>query len=53
MFVIVVLKLTLDILKLLMKRNKKVLGVSNGSFETYTRYSRVVDKEQKKGLSWF
>ena len=31
-----------------MKR-KKVLGVFNGSLETYTKYSRVADGEQKKG----
>ena len=32
----------------MMKSKKKVLGVFNGSFETYTRYSGVDDEEQKK-----
>ena len=40
-------RLTLDILEMLVNK-KKVLGVTNGSFETYTRYSGVVDEEQKK-----
>ena len=30
-----------------------VLDVLNGSFKTYTRCSRVVDEEQKKGLRCF
>ena len=47
------MKLTLDTLKLQIKRKKNVLGVFNGSLETYARYSRVADKEQKKGLSVF
>ena len=29
-------------------KNKKVLGVFIGSFETYTRYSGVDDEKQKK-----
>ena len=29
------------------------LGVYKGSLETYTRYSRVADEEQKKVLSVF
>ena len=29
-------------------KNKKVLGVFNGSFETYTRCSGAVDEKQKK-----
>ena len=36
--------------KKLKKKNKKVLGVFIGNLETYTRYSRVADEEQKKGL---
>ena len=39
------LKLTLDVLKLQMKSKKKVLGVFNGSLETYTRYSWVADED--------
>ena len=42
------LNLTLDIHELQMKSKKKVLGVFNGSFQTYTRYSWVADDEQKK-----
>ena len=42
------LKLTLGILKLQMKNKKNVVGVFNGSLETYTRYSRVANEEQKK-----
>ena len=47
------LKLTLDILKLQMKSKKNLLGVFNGSLQTYTRYSRIADEEQKKGLRRF
>ena len=42
------LKFTLDFLKLMMKSEKKDLGVFIGSFKTYTRYSGVYDEEQKK-----
>ena len=31
-----------------MRAKKNVLSVLNGSLETYTRYSRVADDEQKK-----
>ena len=41
-------KLKLDILELQKKIKKKVLGVFNGSFETYTRCFEVVDNEKKK-----
>ena len=41
-------ELILDILELQAK--KKVLGIYIGNFETYTRYSRVAVKEQKKSL---
>ena len=35
-------------------KSKKVLGVFYGSLETYTRYSLVTDKKQKKkGLRCF
>ena len=44
------LKLTLDILELLIKIKNKVLVVFKGSCETYTRYSGVVDEDQKKVL---
>ena len=51
------LKLTLDILEFLMKnkkKEKKVLGGFNGSFENYTRYFGGVDEEQiKKCLRCF
>ena len=30
-------------------KKENVLAVFNGSLETYTRYSRVADEEQKKG----
>ena len=33
-----------------MKSKKKRLRFLKDSLETYTRYSRVADKEQKKGL---
>ena len=33
-----------------MKNKKNVLGVINGSLETYTRYSRVANEEQKKRI---
>ena len=43
---------TLDILEFWKKskiKNKiKVFGVFNGSFETYTRYSEVIDETQKE-----
>ena len=42
------LKLTLDILKLVMKSKKKVLDIFNGCLETYTRYSWVADEDSKK-----
>ena len=42
------LKVILDILELMMIA-KKVLGLFNGGFETYTRYSGV-DDDSKKGL---
>ena len=42
------MKLTLDILKLQIKNEKKdVLGNFKGSLETYSRYSRVSDEEKK------
>ena len=31
------------------KEQKKILGIYIGNFETYSRYSRVADEEQKKG----
>ena len=46
-----ILKLTLDILELQMMSKKMVLGVFISNFETYTRYSRLADEEQKKALS--
>ena len=36
------LKLTLDILELMMKSKKKELGILNVSFETYTRHYRKI-----------
>ena len=57
------MKLALDILELIMKSKKKVLGVFSGCFKTYTtvmktketctRYSRIDDREQKESLRRF
>ena len=44
------LKVSLDFLSC-RRRDKKVLGVLNSNLKTYTRYSRVADKEQKKKVS--
>ena len=33
------LRLTLDLLELIMETKKKVLGSFNGSFDTFTRYN--------------
>ena len=43
-------ELILDILELQKKSKKKILGVYIGNFETYSRYSRVADEEQKKDI---
>ena len=47
------LKLTPDILKLMMGAKKKAMSVFKGSFKTYTRYSRIGGKKQKKVVSEF
>ena len=39
-------KLTLYILELIRREKKKVIGISSGSFETYTRYSGGDEDEQ-------
>ena len=44
------MKLTLNIVDLMMKIKKNVLGVFYDRFETYSRYSGVKDEEQKKKL---
>ena len=45
------LLVAMSFLELQMKSKKKVLCVFLGHFKTHTRYSRVADEEQKKGLS--
>ena len=42
------IKLTLDILRLEVKSKKRGLGKIYGRFKTYTRYSEVWSKGQKK-----
>ena len=41
------MKLTIAILEFLVKR-KKILGVFNSNFKTYTRYTGFADEDKKK-----